>query len=87
MNEVDSTPEKLCRVAVTEDEELWEWFRCPHCNCRKFYRKDTSENAVYVRLRCINCNTETKIKIGSKAEKKRRNNRRRCERKKNHEDG
>lgn len=43
MNAMDSKEESLCEVLVTEDptdEELWEWFRCPNCNCRKFYCKD-----------------------------------------------
>ena len=83
MSAMDSKEESLCEVLVTEDptdEELWEWFRCPSCNCRKFYCKDASKNAVYVHLRCMNCGTETALKIGSKAEKKRRNNRKRRQR-------
>ena len=82
MSTMDSTQEKLCRVLVTEDpdEELWEWYRCPHCDSKKFYCKDASKNAVYVHLHCMNCGTETALKIGSKAEKKRRNNRKRRQR-------
>ena len=80
MNEVDSRSEKLCRVAVTEDDESFEWYRCPHCDSMKFYCENVSKNAVYVRLRCMNCGTETALKIGSNAEKKRRNNRKRRER-------
>ena len=82
MSTMDSTQEKLCRVLVTEDpdEELWEWYRCPHCDSKKFYCENVSKNAVYVRLRCMNCGTETALKIGSNAEKKRRNNRKRRER-------
>ena len=85
---MDSTPEKLCRVLVSEDpdEELWEWYRCPNCSSMKFCYREASSNAVYVHIRCMNCGNEITLKIGSKAEKKRRNNRKRYERKKNRGD-
>ena len=81
---MDSTQEKLCRVLVTEDpdEELWEWYRCPHCDRMKFCCENSNRKAVYVRLRCMNCGKETKLKIGSNAEKKQRNNMKRKKRKK-----
>ena len=81
MSTMDSTQEKLCRVLATEDpdEELWEWYRCPHCDSMKFYCENANRKAVYVRLRCMNCGKETKLKIGSNAEKKHRLN---CNRKK-----
>ena len=77
---MNNRTEALCRVLVTEDsenEEIWEWFRCPNCNSRKFYSNDAGKNAVLVHLRCMNCGTEKTLKIGSNAEKKRRNNRKR----------
>ena len=83
---MDIAPEKLCRVAVTEDEELWEWYRCPNCSSMKFCYREASSNAVYVHIRCMNCGNDISLKIGSKAEKKRRNNRRRRERNTLHED-
>ena len=79
---MDSTQEKLCRVAVTEDDESFEWYRCPHCDSMKFYCENSNRKAVYVRLRCMNCGKETKLKIGSNAEKKQRNNMKRKKRKK-----
>lgn len=81
---MDRTQEKLCRVLVTEDpdEELWEWYRCPHCDSMKFSCENANRKAVYVRLRCMNCGKETKLKIGSNAEKKQRNNMKRKKRKK-----
>lgn len=82
---MDIAPEKLCKVLVSEDSEdddSWEWFRCPHCNSMKFYCENANTKAVYVRIRCMNCGEETKLKISSNAEKKQRNNMKRKKRKK-----
>lgn len=82
---MDSTQEKPCRVLVSEEsdgQELWEWYRCPNCNSMKFCGNDANRKAVYVRFRCMNCGEEIKLKIGSNAEKKQRNNMKRKKRKK-----